>query len=220
MLRQWLLVKLTRQRLRAFLEIHQTEQRVLDVGASANTLTHLFPQVLRGDIRLVPENELVYDAHQLPFADAQFPIILCTEVLEHCVEPHTVINEFWRVLAPGGKLILTTRFIFPIHDAPGDYFRFTQYGLQYLCRRYERVTVQPEALTVETLGILFHRMLLQAKWKVPGAKILLGLTAKLLIASQRLIKQEYGDISHTTSVSPIMASGYYVVAYKPLDPAT
>jgi SAM-dependent methyltransferase len=215
MLRQWLTIKITRPRLRSFLETQRTSQRVLDVGASANTHTDLFPNVVRGDIRLVAGNELVYDAHHLPFADASLPVVLCTEVLEHCHDPQRVVDECWRVLAPGGRLVLTTRFVFPIHDAPGDYYRYTVYGLRHLLRAYDQVTIQPETTTVETLAVLLQRLIYQAEWRLPGAKIALGLLARLVLASRHLIRAEYGSIQRTQREDHIMASGYYVVAHKP-----
>lgn len=216
MLRQWVTEKLTRQRLREFLAQHCTDEPVLDVGASSNTLLDMFPNAIRGDIRLVPANELVFDAHALPFTDASFPVVLCTEVLEHCTAPHTVLDEFYRVLKPGGRLILTTRFVFPLHDAPGDYFRYTKYGLRHLCRHFTDVVVTEEALTMETMGVLYQRLMFQISWKVPGTRVLMGLVGKGLIASQGLLRREYGDINHTNQEKAILASGYYVSAIKPL----
>jgi len=54
-----------------------------------------------------------------------FDLVLCTEVLEHSKYPENILTEIHRVLKPGGKLILTTPFIYPIHGAPSDYRRFT-----------------------------------------------------------------------------------------------
>lgn len=43
----------------------------------------------------------------LPFADGSFDVVLCREVIEHVESvPHT-LREFCRVLAPGGRLLLT-----------------------------------------------------------------------------------------------------------------
>jgi len=43
----------------------------------------------------------------LPFDDASFDVVLCREVIEHVESvPHT-LREFHRVLAPGGRLVLT-----------------------------------------------------------------------------------------------------------------
>lgn len=55
--------------------------------------------------------------------------ILCTQVIEHLTNPHLAFKEFKRMLKPKGKLFLTTNFLYQIHMAPYDYYRFTKYGL-------------------------------------------------------------------------------------------
>jgi len=42
----------------------------------------------------------------LPYADDSVDEILCQHVLEHICHPINVINEFWRVLKPDGKLTI------------------------------------------------------------------------------------------------------------------
>lgn len=44
----------------------------------------------------------------LPFADESFDLIWCSEVIEHLQDPAASVNEFRRVLRPGGEMILTT----------------------------------------------------------------------------------------------------------------
>jgi len=213
-LKSRLTTKLTRQRLAAFLEAHATDTLTLEVGAKNKPYRALFPNTISGDIVRVAGLDAQLDAHTLPFADASFAAILCTEVLEHCINPHQVMAEFYRVLKPGGKLILTTRFIFPIHDAPHDYFRFTKYGLQQLCRHFSQVNIIEEAATMETVGILMQRLAYQADYKLPLVKLFLHLLARLLVRSRWLIKAEYGDIRKAEPEHGIMASGYYVVAVR------
>ncbi len=50
----------------------------------------------------------VADATMLPFADNSFDLVFSCECLEHVPEPRRLIAEAFRVLAPGGLLILTT----------------------------------------------------------------------------------------------------------------
>ncbi len=68
----------------------------------------------------------------LPFADDYADVAVSFQVMEHLPEPAAFLSESFRVLKPGGKIILTTPFMWGIHEAPYDYFRYTRYGLEYL----------------------------------------------------------------------------------------
>jgi len=50
--------------------------------------------------------DLVSDITAVPAPDASFDAILCSEVLEHVPDPTRALDEFSRLLKPGGKLIL------------------------------------------------------------------------------------------------------------------
>ena len=45
---------------------------------------------------------------QLPFRDASFPCVLCSQVIEHVPKASPILGELLRVLAPGGRLVLGT----------------------------------------------------------------------------------------------------------------
>src|SRR5688500_11085311 len=136
-LRRALSAKITRVTLDRFVQAHASAARTLDIGAQTGPYAAWFPNRLPIDLVARPGIQVVTDAQRLAFRDGSFEVVLCTEVLEHIPEPQQAIDEMFRVLAPGGKLVLTTRFLFPIHDAPHDYFRFTKYGLRYLLRRFD-----------------------------------------------------------------------------------
>lgn len=69
------------------------------------------------------------DAHRLPFKSGVFDVVLFTEVLEHLSYPERALAEIARIMRPGGSLILTVPFLWGTHEAPHDYFRFTEFGL-------------------------------------------------------------------------------------------
>lgn len=50
----------------------------------------------------------VADAQRLPFADATFDMLVSCECLEHVPVPRVALAEMFRVLKPGGRLVLTT----------------------------------------------------------------------------------------------------------------
>jgi len=60
----------------------------------------------------------------------RFDVIVCTEVLEHVVQPFLAVEEIRRMLKPGGCLIGTTPFNFRIHGPLPDCWRFTEHGLR------------------------------------------------------------------------------------------
>jgi SAM-dependent methyltransferase len=62
--------------------------------------------------------DLVCDIAAIPEPDASFDAILCTEVLEHVPDPTKALDEFARLLKPGGKLVLTAPFASLVHFAP------------------------------------------------------------------------------------------------------
>lgn len=75
---------------------------------------------------------LIGDGHCLPLRQDRADTVVCSHVLEHVRDPRQVVRELARVLKPGGTLILPVPFLFGIHSAPHDYWRFTRYGLTEL----------------------------------------------------------------------------------------
>jgi ubiquinone/menaquinone biosynthesis C-methylase UbiE len=76
--------------------------------------------------------DIVSDIINIPEPDSSFDAILCTEVLEHIPDPIAAINEFHRLLKPGGKLILTAPFASLTHFAPYHYYSgFNKYFYEY-----------------------------------------------------------------------------------------
>lgn len=209
--------KLTRVTLDRFVEAHATAARTLDIGAQNGPYAAWFPNRIALDVRHGRGVQILGDAQALGLADGSVDAVLCTEVLEHLPEPQRAIDEMHRVLRPGGTLLLTTRFLFPIHDAPHDYFRFTKYGLRHLLRRFEILEVREEADSVGTLAILLQRLGMQAD-TVGGSAMRWGwlVVARLARRFSFLIAREYGDSRRLAPETGIMTSGYHVAARKPL----
>jgi len=73
------------------------------------------------------------DVTDLPFADAVFDIVVCSEVLEHIPDSRLAISELIRVLKPGGDLVVTVPRYLPemicwkiseaYHREPGGHIR-------------------------------------------------------------------------------------------------
>lgn len=83
-----------------------------------------------GGVMYAARPDVFGDASRLPVRSSSVDAVLMLEVLEHLREPREALVEAARVLRPGGRLLLSIPFLYPIHDAPHDYQRFTLHGLQ------------------------------------------------------------------------------------------
>jgi len=83
----------------------------------------------------------------LPFADGEFDLVVCFEVIEHVEDRDTVLDELSRVLGPEGILCISTpnRLVYP----PGNPYHIHEYEPeefdQALAQRFTRVTLYRQA---------------------------------------------------------------------------
>jgi SAM-dependent methyltransferase len=68
----------------------------------------------------------------LPLQSACADTVVMTDVLEHLRAPHRALAESARILRSGGHLVLGVPFLYPIHEAPHDHWRFTRWSLATL----------------------------------------------------------------------------------------
>jgi SAM-dependent methyltransferase len=139
----------------------QIRGRVLDIGCGKKPYRRLFPSATyyvgtetnrtftpgsRADVTALGE--------ALPFAAGAFDAVVCTEVLEHVPEPGDFLREVFRVITPGGVLLLTTPQTWGLHEEPYDFYRYTKYGLAYLFRKvgFEVLEISPTTGTLGTVG--------------------------------------------------------------------
>lgn len=83
----------------------------------------------------VPDGAVAASILDLPFDDNSFDYLFADQVLEHVEgNPHKALAETARVLRPGGIAIHTTCFMQEPHEEPKDFWRFSTYGLELLCK--------------------------------------------------------------------------------------
>lgn len=61
----------------------------------------------------------------LPINDEVADTVMSLSVLEHICEPQQMLSEAYRILKPGGGLVLQVPWMWWVHEAPYDYFRYT-----------------------------------------------------------------------------------------------
>jgi len=128
--------------------------RLMDVGCGWKPHGSVFRDRVTEHIGLehpalpsqTPVVDVYGDALALPFASGSAGTVLSTNVLEHVTDPLQALEEAARVLQPGCHLILTVPHMWPLHDEPHDYFRYTPHGLRHLCTAAGLEVVRLEAL--------------------------------------------------------------------------
>jgi hypothetical protein len=64
-------------------------------------------------------------------------------VLEHVLEPATVVAELHRVLRSEGLVYAETPFMQQVHERAYDFSRFTQSGHRWLFRQFSEISAGP-----------------------------------------------------------------------------
>lgn len=80
--------------------------------------------------------------------------------MEHLHSPHLAIDNIKKILSKNGKLILTVPFIFPIHERPYDYYRYTKFGLSFLLQNFSDVVIKERNSWIEAISVLFVRLIM------------------------------------------------------------
>lgn len=137
--------------------------RVLDIGcadrwveASAQGADYIGLDFPATGTMYAARPDVFADAARLPFAAACMDAVVCFEVLEHLRDPSAALAEMARVLKPGGTLLLSMPFLYPIHDAPHDFQRLTEYGLarDLALAGFEVVSIRKRGHAVRAAGLL------------------------------------------------------------------
>lgn len=86
---------------------------------------------------------LCYSGDAWPIESNSVDFVLCTETLEHVIEPALFLSEAHRCLKPDGHLLLTVPFAARWHFIPNDYWRFTPSGVEHLLSKagFEEIRV-------------------------------------------------------------------------------
>jgi SAM-dependent methyltransferase len=164
-------------------------------------------QVISFDIDKERSPDILGDICNYDFKDVKFDIIVMCEVLEHLHSPHLGIETVYQSLSDGGKLILTTPFIFPLHDRPYDYYRFTKYGLAFLLSKFKEIEIKERNTYFEAIDVLWVRVLMINSKRS-------FLLSKGLIPMIYYLKRPFTLLLNRLLKSDAMTTGYNVTAIK------
>ncbi len=196
--------------------------RLLDVGCGEKPYSLLYDELVDSSIGVDVETcvhnknfiDVFASAADLPFDDASFDTVLCSNVLEHVSEAGKGFKEIGRVLKNEGYFIGIVPFLYPVHEAPYDFYRYTPYGVRFCVEKQgmEVIHLIPlggGGLMLFVYWNLFISRLL--KWKA---------TTAINIAVQNIFYKIYKKISFKRilegggNISRTISCGYLVIAKK------
>ncbi len=91
--------------------------------------------------------DLITDLNEkLPIPSGSADTVICLSVIEHLREPQVMLGEVYRILNPGGAILLQVPFMWWVHEAPYDFYRFTRYGLEHIFNKagFKNVKIQSQ----------------------------------------------------------------------------
>ena len=136
---QWFAAR-HQERIKGILQEEIKGPVVLDIGCGTKWPLALLPASCRYVGLDYPDTAQWYatkpdvfgEAQNLPFASGSMNTALMLDVLEHVPDSRKALLEASRCLVEKGRLVLLVPFMYPLHDAPHDYGRWTAYGLKKL----------------------------------------------------------------------------------------
>jgi len=146
-----------------------------------------------------------------------FEIILCTGLLEHIPDPQRLIDEFKRILKPGGELIISASAVFSFHEGPDNFFHFTPYGFEILFKDWSKIKMlRGASQPFETVGILMQRALLQCDIFPPFRPIIEILSLLIPLFDKGITAQyrKVGERKEEDLIDSMMPSNMQAIVVK------
>ena len=203
-----------------FLKENKTNERTLVVHSEDVDYLEFFPN----SYSVTKRKEIYADFHTDIFyrgieeiQNNSFNCILCTGLLEHIPEPQILIDNFYRILKPKGKLIISASSVFSIHEGPNDYLHFTHYSFAELFKKWDsKQIIRGSSKPFETLGILMNRILLQCDI-FPPLRPIIEIISLIIPFLDRFIMRQFDCVGYKSEdriIDSMLPSNIQAVFYK------
>lgn len=180
--------------------------KILDVGCGQKPYKTLFKYdsyigmdvEQSGHSHQYEEIDIFYDGKTFPFDDNSFDCVITSQVFEHVFTPDLFIKEIYRVLKPGGKLLLTVPFVWDEHEQPYDYARYSSFGLAYILKEND-IIINKHIKTLPDIRVLIQlwntyifKLTYKNKWIYRFSRVLVILPFNIIgIILNKLFPKNY-----------------------------
>ena len=142
---------------------------------------------------------------ELSIPSKKYNNVLFFNILEHLPEYKLVFSEIYRIIKKGGNFIGSVPFIYQIHAAPNDYFRFSREFLESNLKKYKFKKVK-----VKSLG--FGPFIASYSLLYPYLRYLPFFSQICLLVAY--ILDSFIQIFVKTDLKEIFPLGYFFIAKK------
>jgi SAM-dependent methyltransferase len=182
----------------------------LDLGCGIKDDSQLLENAVLLDAVQFRNVDIVNTCARLPFSDRTFDLVISQAVFEHVPDPFAMAREIFRVLKPGGNVLIDTAFMQPLHGDPNHYFNMTMEGLRVVLRDFDILdcSIQSHQLPSCGLSMQFGNVLPYMKegdWKTRFRANL-----EALKTSGPQLDADLGPLGST-----ILAAGVSAIARRP-----
>jgi SAM-dependent methyltransferase len=160
---------------------------VLDIGCGQKPYQRLFNvnryvglEIDTPENRALKNADFFYDGKVFPFEDHEFDSAIINQVLEHVFNPGEFLSEIYRVLKPGGMLLVTVPFVWDEHMQPYDYARYSSFGLKHLLELYGFAIVEHRKI-IQDIRVIFQLLNVYTYKKTVTSNAYVNLVTTLLL---------------------------------------
>lgn len=139
-----------------------------------------------------------WDAVKIPLEDSSCDYVIATEFLEHYYDTEHILLEIKRVLKDGGIFFFTVPSIWPLHEMPYDYHRFTPSNLHEKLKKTHFTSWEIKALggyhisLAQFISLWYDNKLSNKRQK--KLRFLFEIFIKRLIRRDKIMKLENGAV--------------------------
>lgn len=122
--------------------------------------------------RTHPDLDYIGTTSRTCLADKSFDVVFCSQVLEHVSNPAKSFQEIYRILKKNGIAIISTPFLFYLHNEPHDYFRYTKHAFKKFAddANFEIVELKEIGGLFGFFGSVIQATLIGLFWGIPVIK--------------------------------------------------
>ncbi|MBI5248486.1 MAG: class I SAM-dependent methyltransferase [Desulfomonile tiedjei] len=172
--------------------------------------------VLYANLSVAKRPDIQAYAECLPFREGFFDAVICSEMIEHVMNPLQVLEEIQRVLKPNGVLLISVPFLNRIHGDPYDYGRYTDFFWAGTLERmgFSGIIIEKQGLFWSVIVDMFRDFLYVKASNFKSGILVSLLGAMVSVAKTAAVRWDYSEVVRRNPVLSGYTSGFGIKAIK------